>query len=336
VSSKRSNHPSSSSKTSLPSEPQAEETVAAYAAGILDGEGSIGIGHNIRNPTKPVYWIVIDVSMSEKGLVVLQWLRKNFGGSISNQRQQTERWSLTCSWRIFGDPALKLLRRVRPYLLLKSEQADIAIRLQEIRSEHPGHWEPWMRIEAASMKEKIHILNRRGPMSMPPSPKMQMRQIARFADGRWVPPQGSLFPGQPLDEFSGILPRSGSMRAGVVYEVPMSATPLIESASSLWPAPTKADARSSGRHTTSTGVMHPGTSLTDAVRAVLRQDPEMAPHCEPGLPSTVVINPEFVEALLGFPRGWSALEPSETPPCPCSSSKLGDGSASGSPREGEL
>lgn len=33
-----------------------------------------------------------------------------------------------------------------------------------------------------------------------------------------------------------------------------------------WPTATSGDARSSGRHTTTTGVMHPGTSLTDAVR----------------------------------------------------------------------
>lgn len=33
-----------------------------------------------------------------------------------------------------------------------------------------------------------------------------------------------------------------------------------------WPTPTVGDAKSSGRHTTTTGVMHPGTTLTDASR----------------------------------------------------------------------
>src|SRR5262249_5381285 len=35
---------------------------------------------------------------------------------------------------------------------------------------------------------------------------------------------------------------------------------------SSWPAVTTCDSRSSARHTTTTGVMHPGTMLTDAVR----------------------------------------------------------------------
>lgn len=38
------------------------------------------------------------------------------------------------------------------------------------------------------------------------------------------------------------------------------------SVSSSWPSPTVGDSRSSGRHTTTTGVMHPGTTLTDAAR----------------------------------------------------------------------
>jgi hypothetical protein len=141
----------------------------------------------------------------------------------------------------------------------------------------------------------------------------------------WKTPQRQLFE----DGYASleISPSSGSMRNGCVFEAPTSAGLSVASASSCWPAPVKSDAKSSGRHTTSTGVMHHGTSLTDAVRAVLRQDPTISAHCEPGQPSTVVLNPDFVEILLSFPRGWTASEPSETPPCPCLSPTRGASSA---------
>ena len=64
-----------------------------------------------------------------------------------------------------------------------------------------------------------------------------------------------------------------------------------------------------------------GDIAHDRVRSVLRQDPTMEMHCKPGLPSTIVLNPAFVETLMGFPIGWSALEPSETPHPPSWSSR---------------
>lgn len=258
------------------------------------------------------YGIRIDVGMSDKGLPVLQWLKRTFGGTISRSRAQTERWRAAFAWHTFGDEAATFLRIVLPYLIIKVDQARLALRFADMIGPAPRRWTKEMRESAEAMKQELHRLNRRGPTPMEPPPKILRREIARFVDGRWVEPQGSLFREQPLDEFSGISPRSGSMRAGVVYEEPMSVSRSNAIASSCWPAPTKSDARSSGRHTTTTGVMHPGTSLTDAVRSVLRQDPEIAPHCEPGLPTTVVLNPAFVEILLGFPIEYSALRPSET------------------------
>src|SRR5882672_3127652 len=45
-----------------------------------------------------------------------------------------------------------------------------------------------------------------------------------------------------------------------------SARRTVESDSSCWPTANTRDAASSGRHSTETGVMHPGTTLTDAIR----------------------------------------------------------------------
>jgi len=78
----------------------------------------------------------------------------------------------------------------------------------------------------------------------------------------------------------------------------------------VWPTPNTRDASAAGRHTTTTGVMHPGTTLTDAARAHSRHHPP-----ERGT-DIVVLNPEFVETLMGFRVGWTDCGCWETPSCP--------------------
>jgi hypothetical protein len=62
--------------------------------------------------------------------------------------------------------------------------------------------------------------------------------------------------------FSGIWRSSGSMRSGTCSARPRSEHRIGDGGSSCWPTPNTKDANSSGRHTTATGVMHPGTTLT--------------------------------------------------------------------------
>lgn len=121
-------------------------------------------------------------------------------------------------------------------------------------------------------------------------------------------------------------PRSGMMRSGIVSPLQASAplTSVTGSSSSrgtvhecdfptptmarkdLWPTPVVTDAKSSGRANVTTGVMHPGTSLTDAVRA--SSAPEPSPGGAPGakLKSGLVLNPDWVELLMGLPGDWTS------------------------------
>lgn len=110
-----------------------------------------------------------------------------------------------------------------------------------------------------------------------------------------------------------------------------SALPTNEngSLSSAWPTPVAADSRQTAKHTTKTGVMHDGTTLVDAVRLwptptanedaagtpngkmqkMLGNHPEIrGPLGQEnrkryGNPS--VLSPQFVEALMCFPIGWT-------------------------------
>lgn len=140
----------------------------------------------------------------------------------------------------------------------------------------------------------------------------------------------------------------GAMRNGVCTQRPKPGLHTAGTESSSWPTAVEGDSRSSGRHTTTTGVMHSGTTLTDAMRQWatpqsrdwkgITQDREkyqkrvqqgsqqclndqaahsLQGHTMTGIesqkPSTLRLNPRFVEWLMGFPPGWTSCEPLEMP-----------------------
>lgn len=167
--------------------------------------------------------------------------------------------------------------------------------------------------------------------------------FARFdpASSSWRTSQLSLLEGST--EFSGTLPRSGSMRSGRLYERPTLVRPTDGKGSSwsrgeypslsswarLWPTPTAGDEKASGAagYSTASG-RHAGTTLTDAaVRnwptpsatdgkgstkpGQRRRQLEDALHglpvpttCAHGGECRRMLNPRFVAWLMGFPLDW--------------------------------
>lgn len=93
------------------------------------------------------------------------------------------------------------------------------------------------------------------------------------------------------------LPKSGTMRNGMLFPQKTVARPIVDPERSLWPTPTAMDSVGSRRH----GYMlkgNPGTTLTDA--AFIHQHGESKRG-----PVTECLNPSFIEWLMGFPAGWT-------------------------------
>ena len=101
-------------------------------------------------------------------------------------------------------------------------------------------------------------------------------------------------------------PKRGMMRFGSIFELRTLALHTSGRGSSWWPTPTQSDRDSSARMTclrTKAWKSRPGTTLTDAVRlasAGLPMNTE-APH----LSGAGMVNPDWSEALMGFPAGWT-------------------------------
>src|SRR5260370_40314259 len=96
-------------------------TDSAYAAGFLDGEGYIAVLHG-RGASYH-----LEVTASQKTATPLEWLRDRWGGSVRLRLVNTN--PIFC-WTLYANRALAFLEDVRPWLIVKAEQADIAIAYQ--------------------------------------------------------------------------------------------------------------------------------------------------------------------------------------------------------------
>lgn len=86
----------------------------AYAAGIVDGDGTI---------TGSMTQLYIQICVSMVGKEVQDWLSSIFGG-----RQYVEKnYRQMHTWRIGGPTAKNFLEGVFPYLKLKQRQAAVAL-----------------------------------------------------------------------------------------------------------------------------------------------------------------------------------------------------------------
>lgn len=132
----------------------------AYIAGVIDGEGTIGI---YRQGARGHYQMKICISNSSWPL--LEWIRERVGGALVLIHKATpkhrEGWQLVVSQY----QAAPLLLGCREYLQLKGPQADLALGyMDEYR---PGGRAP---TEAQMARrrwywDETRRLNRRGPTS---------------------------------------------------------------------------------------------------------------------------------------------------------------------------
>ena len=185
-----------------------------YSAGLIDGEGYIGI-----QASGGSFQVRLKVTMTDKGLPALQRMKRVHGGKIDGPRLGTAAARASYSWRLTGSAASALIRELRPYLLVKSEAAQIALEFQTMVDASPrlpngrAQWTPEMRERASMLVQRIQEANRRGPDPAPPT-LPPGTPTAVYHWGWWWEPEPDLF--GPV-ELRGRLPMSGVMIAGHVF-----------------------------------------------------------------------------------------------------------------------
>ena len=208
-----------------------------YAAGLIDGEGYIGI-----QETGGSFQVRLKIAMTDKGKPALDQMARIYGGNITYSEGRGPNRRDVYEWRLTGERAAHVIRQVKPYLLVKTEAAEVALSFQlmletadKLRNGR-RKWTSDMRIKAKELRRRIQEANRRG---IDPEPVIQPKGVtplAKYRAGSWWEPADSLFGPEP---FEGRLPTSGQMIDGVIYELPSPETGT--GSSSLLPTPNTMD-----------------------------------------------------------------------------------------------
>lgn len=246
----------------------------AYAAGLVDGEGCItaksnktGLGTSIR----------VLIGMATKSAVVLRRMQNTYGGTLITQEPSNPEHSLIMTWTVTGGEAAAFLRRIEPHLLLKSEQAAVALKIDEIRTSQDRigardhyRWTPESSERCRVLHRRLNELNERG---REPSTTTTAIPFARLVAGQWVTNQADLFSDLGWEPYSATWPRSGCMSGGRAYELPTSGPHTsgsgCSSSSPTLPTPRALDAsgvRGRTPNRSAEANAKAGETLTDVVR----------------------------------------------------------------------
>jgi hypothetical protein len=94
-----------------------------YIAGIIDGEGYIGLAKEIYKPTKR-HSLNPRIVVGNTNYGLIKWLHKTIPGGfiveckVVGNRQRAWRWNL-CKWELIEE----FLTQIYPHLKVKNEQA---------------------------------------------------------------------------------------------------------------------------------------------------------------------------------------------------------------------
>ena len=105
-----------------------ELTDAAWAAGIIDGEGCISVGRNRTNGSGVGwrYHVRLNVTNTSRGMLLQ--LRNLFGGTAGMDTElRTRAGKPLWAWNLSGQRAQEVLGVLYPYLRAKQAQAQVAI-----------------------------------------------------------------------------------------------------------------------------------------------------------------------------------------------------------------
>lgn len=146
------------------------ETDLAYAAGLIDGDGSIGINKSRDRQSRRGYKLNLKVSLYMTDSAAPMWMKMRFGGHLWVRESRSENWRSTNIWGIASIEARNFLEMIIPYLKTKQKQAEIAIEFQSMekhRTMHKGSSIPIPKanvlVEAESiLYNSIRELNTRG------------------------------------------------------------------------------------------------------------------------------------------------------------------------------
>lgn len=137
-----------------------------YLAGFIDGEGSIAIGLNQSPATKKHpkrrRWY-LRMSCHQLNPDPLHLLKDQFGGSIRQHGYSKDKLGKRrlFEWVTTAEEAAKAIETLRPYLIVKADEADLAIAFQNtVRNRAIPGWRPPLTQEEQDQRQSYYLAMR--------------------------------------------------------------------------------------------------------------------------------------------------------------------------------
>jgi len=125
----------------------------AYAAGAIDGEGCIGL-HRTGNKSRPSVGLRLSVFNTDPRLPYR--MQDLFGGNVYVSKRPLGHKPLH-EWVLLSAKAADVLKKVYPYLVIKKEQADIALDFAKIIGKR-GPQKSEIMEKREDFKKKMHVV----------------------------------------------------------------------------------------------------------------------------------------------------------------------------------
>jgi hypothetical protein len=140
--------------------------ILAVAAGLVAGEGHISVIRRERGERFGQPQWQARVTVTNTDIRMIEWLLANFGGGADYRARPNPRHKPVAVWRLHGPKARDFLVSIRPYLVIKQEQADLIIAFQKLIRH--SHWtRPRLTDEELAKREDVFLrlktLNQKGP-----------------------------------------------------------------------------------------------------------------------------------------------------------------------------
>lgn len=134
------------------------KVLLAYVAGIIDGEGCIGIKTNGSQKTGAKF--VIRVSIGHTSEWLISMIHMQFGGSLYLKYAGSEHHKPAWGWELSSRKAESFLKLILPYLQIKRPQAELALSFQHRKV--PGHRNEAQAAIDVANKIVMTAMNRKG------------------------------------------------------------------------------------------------------------------------------------------------------------------------------
>lgn len=137
------------------------ELEKAYLAGLFDGEGCIHIATHIKRNHSATHYSQLHLIVSNTNKQVMDYLTSKLGGNLIIRKPYKKRQRSYYMWRIYSQKAGDLLEILLPYLIIKKEEALLAIEFQSTLNYEPKKLSPETIIERDEIAEKLKQLKGR-------------------------------------------------------------------------------------------------------------------------------------------------------------------------------